>query len=67
MKRRVGPLCAIIAFAQIHAADTQWKAGLAAIKITPEVPVPMAGYAIAGRNSQPSTVRLLPSGSSVQI
>src|SRR5437667_1037969 len=28
-----------------NAADGHWKAGLAAIKITPERPVPMAGYA----------------------
>ncbi|HEX4646777.1 MAG TPA: neutral/alkaline non-lysosomal ceramidase N-terminal domain-containing protein, partial [Verrucomicrobiae bacterium] len=27
------------------AADTEWKAGLATVKITPETPVPMAGYA----------------------
>ena len=28
-----------------RAADGEWKAGLATIKITPEKPVPMAGYA----------------------
>src|SRR5437879_2538061 len=28
-----------------HAAEGGWKAGLATIKITPEIPVPMAGYA----------------------
>jgi len=27
------------------AAETEWKAGLATIKITPDIPVPMAGYA----------------------
>src|SRR5947208_5855295 len=27
------------------AAQTEWKAGLATVKITPETPVPMAGYA----------------------
>src|SRR6267143_1904431 len=34
----VGGLCAM-------AAEMEWKAGLATIKITPEKPVPMAGYA----------------------
>src|SRR5437899_10029176 len=29
----------------VYAAESEWKAGLAAIKITPETPVPMAGYA----------------------
>lgn len=29
----------------LHAAEGEWKVGLAAIKITPETPVPMAGYA----------------------
>jgi hypothetical protein len=29
----------------LSAADMEWKAGLATIKITPEKPVPMAGYA----------------------
>ena len=35
------------AFAIFHArpAETDWKAGLATVKITPETPVPMAGYA----------------------
>src|SRR5438094_460403 len=28
-----------------RAAETDWKAGLATVKITPETPVPMAGYA----------------------
>ena len=28
-----------------HATAGEWKAGLATIKITPETPVPMAGYA----------------------
>src|SRR5437773_5166792 len=28
-----------------RAAEMEWKAGLATIKITPETPVPMAGYA----------------------
>src|SRR5438034_7458565 len=28
-----------------HAAEGEWKVGLAVIKITPETPVPMAGYA----------------------
>ncbi len=29
----------------LHSAETEWKAGLANVKITPEKPVPMAGYA----------------------
>src|SRR6266542_1226248 len=28
-----------------HTAETEWKAGFATLKITPEKPVPMAGYA----------------------
>src|ERR1051326_1869461 len=28
-----------------HAAEAEWKTGLASIKITPDKPVPMAGYA----------------------
>src|SRR6476660_4491907 len=28
-----------------NAAEMEWKAGLATVKITPEKPVPMAGYA----------------------
>src|SRR5437879_12140056 len=39
---------AIALFASVpaaFAADAEWKAGLATIKITPETPVPMAGYA----------------------
>ena len=28
-----------------YSAETEWKAGLARVKITPEKPVPMAGYA----------------------
>src|SRR5437773_12185861 len=28
-----------------RAAEMEWKAGLATVKITPETPVPMAGYA----------------------
>src|SRR5438876_12213605 len=28
-----------------EAAETEWKAGLASVKITPDKPVPMAGYA----------------------
>src|SRR5437879_5206968 len=39
---------AIALFASVpaaFAADAEWKAGLATVKITPETPVPMAGYA----------------------
>src|ERR1043165_9826876 len=28
-----------------EAVETEWKAGLATVKITPDIPVPMAGYA----------------------
>jgi hypothetical protein len=28
-----------------HAAESEWKAGLANVRITPDKPVPMAGYA----------------------
>src|SRR6059036_3664606 len=31
--------------AAAHAAESEWKAGFATVKITPENPVPMAGYA----------------------
>lgn len=34
---------------QLHAAEPQWKVGLAAVKITPQRPVPMAGYAARTR------------------
>jgi len=34
-----------IACLSAHAAEPEWKAGLANVRITPEKPVPMAGYA----------------------
>src|SRR5438128_4936400 len=34
-----------LAILRASAAETEWKAGLASVKITPEKPVPMAGYA----------------------
>jgi len=47
---RVGTLSAILSFAwafcgPAHAAESEWKMGVASAKITPERPVPMAGYA----------------------
>jgi len=48
MKRSFTPILfaiATLAFLHVHAAEPEWKAGLATIKITPETPVPMAGYA----------------------
>src|SRR6266496_2545316 len=38
-------LFSIIAALWADAAEIEWKVGLATIKITPEIPVPMAGYA----------------------
>src|SRR5213593_1424702 len=38
-------LVSLVAAARTNAAETEWKAGLATVKITPEKPVPMAGYA----------------------
>ena len=35
----------VFAMSGTGAAETEWKAGLAVVKITPEKPVPMAGYA----------------------
>ncbi len=34
-----------LAILRPHAAETEWMAGLATVKITPENPLPMAGYA----------------------
>src|SRR5438128_2107605 len=34
-----------LAIVHSHAVETEWKAGLAEVKITPDKPVPMAGYA----------------------
>ena len=38
-------LLTVVAALCTRAAETEWKAGLATVKITPEKPVPMAGYA----------------------
>lgn len=39
--------------ARLDAAETpQWKAGVAAVKITPQVPMPMAGYAARKQPSE---------------
>src|SRR5262245_29797154 len=35
----------VFAMSGTGAAETEWKAGLAVVRITPEKPVPMAGYA----------------------
>ena len=35
----------VIAILSAHAAESEWKAGLAKVRITPDKPVPMAGYA----------------------
>src|SRR5712675_689671 len=40
-----GTVLTCVAVFCASAAETEWKAGLATIKITPEKPVPMAGYA----------------------
>ena len=46
MKRIVGIfLSTLVTGLGAQAAEIEWKAGLATIKITPEIPVPMAGYA----------------------
>src|SRR5437762_13462507 len=48
MKRSFTPILfalATLAFLHVHAVEPDWKAGLATVKITPETPVPMAGYA----------------------
>lgn len=42
--------CAAIAMSlPVHAADTDWKVGLAAVKITPDEPLMLAGYAARTR------------------
>src|SRR5947199_6743329 len=38
-------LFSLVAALCTKAAELEWKAGLANVKITPETPVPMAGYA----------------------
>src|SRR5438876_353025 len=38
-------LLSLTAALRSPAAQAEWKAGLATIRITPEIPVPMAGYA----------------------
>ena len=48
--RDVGSVVVAIAVVAIdvvcaHSAESDWKVGLANVKITPEKPVPMAGYA----------------------
>ena len=46
MKTTLGILlCALVVAARTIAAEMEWRAGLATVKITPEKPVPMAGYA----------------------
>src|SRR5205809_5827058 len=46
MKTVVGILLfSLVAARCPNAAEIEWKAGLATVKITPEKPVPMAGYA----------------------
>lgn len=45
-------LFSLVAELCTHAADTEWKAGLATIKITPDKPVPMAGYAARNKPFQ---------------
>lgn len=39
------PLLSAVAQDQPAASQVEWKAGAAAVKITPEMPLPMAGYA----------------------
>src|SRR5207249_11544073 len=45
---------AALAFFACHssAADPEWKVGLAEVKITPDRPVPMAGYASRNKLSE---------------
>src|SRR5262245_50513348 len=38
-------MLSLVAGPYAHSAESQWKAGLATVNITPEKPVPMAGYA----------------------
>src|SRR5262249_62313381 len=38
-------VCSLVATLCVGAAESPWKAGLATVKITPETPLPMAGYA----------------------
>src|SRR6059036_1648342 len=46
MKTIVGILLfSLVAVPCTNAAELEWRAGLATVKITPEKPVPMAGYA----------------------
>src|SRR5258706_13441890 len=42
---RIGVAILLIYSSPTHAADTQWRSGAAAIKITPQRPVLMSGYA----------------------
>ena len=42
-------LCLVFLVSRTAAAGAEWKAGVAVIKITPEKPVPMAGYAARAR------------------
>src|SRR6478672_785386 len=48
-------LVAVVALALLsngRAADADWRVGLARVKITPERPVPMAGYASRNKLSE---------------
>lgn len=46
-------LCALTAsIAQTPASAAEWQAGFAAVRITPEAPVPMAGYASRNHSSE---------------
>ncbi len=45
-------LCAIAAWLPPPPAAAEWQAGFAAVRITPEGPVPMAGYAARNRPSE---------------
>jgi neutral ceramidase len=49
-RRLVLSLIAVFMASSAFAAD--WQAGVAAVKITPEMPVPMAGYAARNRPSE---------------
>ena len=53
MKRRLlACLAGAVIFAAVPAFAADWQAGFAAVKITPEAPVPMAGYAARDHPSE---------------
>jgi len=53
MRRSLLFLCAVTALMpHATAAAAEWRAGFAAVRITPEAPVPMAGYASRNRPSE---------------